>query len=94
MKLKNVSLLGMSFLSFSEEGHVKWQGDIIGIDGDLCICQLYEWISGEESDCVVIHKMEFANLNRFRLFKSHEERNEAYRDRYQHITLEKVHDYA
>ena len=40
-------LVGMCLHTFDEDGTIHYQAHIVGVDGDVCLVQLYEWMMGE-----------------------------------------------
>src|SRR5215471_5327756 len=48
-------MVGKYFLQFDSEGEMGWQGRIIlEPDKHLFLCQLYDWLMGQESDQVLV----------------------------------------
>ena len=71
------SIIGMWFLSF-DNGHVRWQGTVVGKEGGWYYCQLFSWLSGEPTDIVIVHSSEMQLQNRFRLYRTEEDMAHAY----------------
>ena len=54
-KSKSQTLTGLYFHSFKQDGKVEWQGEVIGYaDQSTVICQLYSWLIGNETWCVLV----------------------------------------
>lgn len=70
-------LVGMWFHTL-KDGEIHWQGQILSVDGDVVLAQLYEWICGYESGIEVIPKSVIYSKD-CKLYPSHEHMNEAYR---------------
>lgn len=70
-------LIGLWFHSFHDNGAVEWQGQIIGVDGDTVIAQLYEWFGGYEGRIQIIQK-DAIYSQRFTLYPTNDHMNDAY----------------
>ena len=79
-------LIGRAFLTF-KPGRTKslvcWQGEIVGVEGDAAIAELYEWVLGEQSNTGRIPLSEFEvseteNGAFIKMFDDYRARNEFY----------------
>jgi hypothetical protein len=71
------ALDGLWFHTF-KAGKVQWQGQIMSVDGDVVIAQLYEWIMGFPGQIVTIQKSVFYS-DECQLYPTHEHMNEEYK---------------
>src|SRR5688572_7311622 len=44
------------FLHTLKDGKFNWQGHIVGVDGDVCLVQLFSWMFGEPTEIVKMQK--------------------------------------
>lgn len=73
MKKKQDGIVGYFLHTFHENGDINWQGRILGREGDSYIVQLYSWMSGFETNCVLIHRDVVADHTKCRLYAGNEE---------------------
>jgi 5-methylcytosine-specific restriction protein A len=59
------------FLHTFKDGRIEWQGRIIGVDGDICLVQLFGWFHGDPTNVVPIKKAEIYS-ERCRLYADEE----------------------
>jgi hypothetical protein len=67
----------MWFHTLNADGEINYQGQILGIDGDLVLAQLYEWIVGAPSCVKPLAKAVFYS-DACRLYSTNEDMNDAY----------------
>ena len=67
-------LVGMYLHTFDEHGRMRWQGKIIGVDGDICLVQLFSWMTGCETNVETLAKSVIYSPN-CKLYASSEEWN-------------------
>jgi hypothetical protein len=71
-------LVGLWFHSFDGE-NLRWQGQVVGVDGDVAIVQLYEWIVGSASDIKTVQKADMYDSSKFHLYPSCDHMNYEYK---------------
>lgn len=62
------SLVGIFLHTLDENGEINWQGQIIGMDGDMALVQLFSWWSGKPTNVVSIAKSVLYSENQCRLY--------------------------
>ena len=71
-KKKQDGIVGYFLHTFHENGDINWQGRVVDREGpDHFLVQLYSWLSGFETNCVLMSKT-FITEN-CRLYREHEE---------------------
>lgn len=53
-----------------KEGRIDNQGQIIGVDADVCLVQRYSWLSGFPTDVIGIPKADILNQEKCRMYRS------------------------
>jgi hypothetical protein len=71
-------LHGMWLHTLEDGGRITWQGEIVGVDGDVCLVQLYSWIMGEPTRVVPMPKAKMYDEGAVRLYATNEDMLEAY----------------
>ncbi len=70
---QHVGLVGMWFHTF-KDGDVHWQGQVLSVDGDVVLVQLYEWFFGMPGQIKPILKS-FMYSDECQLYPTHEHMN-------------------
>lgn len=62
-----------------DDGAIQYQGQIIDVDGDIVLVQLYEWFMGFEGSIEAIPKSTIYSVKHCTIYPTNEHMNEAYR---------------
>lgn len=68
IKAKQASGLVGIYINTFENKKIKYMGQIIGIDGDMCLIQLYSWLSGCPTNVVGLPKADIYNQEKCRMY--------------------------
>jgi len=73
----NHPLNGMFFHTYDQAGKIIYQGEVLGVDGDTVLAQLYEWFMGEPTN-VEVYDKQFLYSKECKLYKSIDAWHRAY----------------
>jgi hypothetical protein len=74
------SLIGKHFHSFQGDGHLKWQGQVVGsITGEVYLVQLFEWVTGAESNLRLVKLEEMLSWD---FYQTREDMKQTYEMKY------------
>lgn len=71
-------LVGLWFHRFADCGEVEWQGQVLSVEGDVALVQLYEWMVGSPSVIKAVQKSDLYS-DKFALYASSEQMNAEYK---------------
>jgi hypothetical protein len=65
-------LIGL-YIHVLKEGKIHNQGQIIGMDGDMCLVQRYSWLSGLPTDVIGIPRVDVYDQSKCKLYSTDED---------------------
>lgn len=77
-RMSDHPLVGKWLHTLKDGSVIEWQAEIIGVDGDVVIVQLYEWFAGCASQIATLPKADVYDPSKCRLYPTNEHMNEYY----------------